>query len=110
MDQRIFFIILIIFLLTNEFYYLITNIIKYGFYLMFLIYIFKIIFPNYLKDNISNYSKDNISNYSKDNISNYSKDNISNIIKNNISNYINIDDISITKIISYFIKLIGYLF
>lgn len=60
MDSKIFFIILVIFMLSNEFYYLITNIIKYGFYFIFLIYISKIIFPNYtgsIKDIILNFDE-----------------------------------------------------
>lgn len=45
MDQKMFFIILIVFLITSEFYFMIRNIIKYGVYLLILIYIIKIINP-----------------------------------------------------------------
>ena len=46
MDQKIFFIILIVFLLTSEFYFMVRNIIKYGIYLILIIYIIKIINPD----------------------------------------------------------------
>ena len=52
MDQKIFFIILIIFLLNSEFYIIIKNIIKYSIYTVLLIYIIKIINPD-----ISDYIK-----------------------------------------------------
>ena len=54
MDQKIFFIILIVFLITSEFYFIIRNIIKYGIYLLVLMYIIKIINPN-ISDNIKNF-------------------------------------------------------
>jgi hypothetical protein len=46
MEQKLFFIILIIFLLSNEFYFLIKNILKYGLYVYFIYSILKIILPN----------------------------------------------------------------
>lgn len=46
MNEKIFFIILIIFLLTNEFYFVIKNIIKYGVYLILILYILKIVSPD----------------------------------------------------------------
>jgi hypothetical protein len=46
MNEKIFFIILIIFLLTNEFYFVIKNVIKYGGYLILIIYILKIVSPD----------------------------------------------------------------
>jgi len=45
MDQKLFFIILIVFLLTNEFYYIFMNILKYGLYSFFILYLVKIIYP-----------------------------------------------------------------
>ena len=45
MDKKIFFIILIIFILTSDFYFVIRNIIKYGLYLILIIYIIKIVNP-----------------------------------------------------------------
>jgi len=54
MDQKIFFIILIVFLLTSEFYFMIRNIIKYGIYLIILIYIIRIINPA-ISDNIKKF-------------------------------------------------------
>ena len=54
MDQKIFFIILIIFLLSSEFYFIIKNIIKYGIYLIMLIYIIKIINPD-ISNNIKTF-------------------------------------------------------
>lgn len=45
MNEKIFFIILIIFLLSNEFYFVIKNIIKYGGYLILILYILKIVSP-----------------------------------------------------------------
>jgi hypothetical protein len=57
MDQKIFFVILIIFLLTSEFYLIIKNTIKYGIYLLVIIYILKIINPNlskYIKSILNN--------------------------------------------------------
>jgi hypothetical protein len=81
MDQKIFFIILIIFLLTSEFYFIIKNIIKYGIYLIILIYIIKIINPN-----------------------------ISNSITNFINTLVNIDENSIIVNISNLIKNFKYFF
>jgi hypothetical protein len=49
MNEKIFFIILIIFLLTNEFYFVIKNIIKYGIYLILILYILKIVSPDLSK-------------------------------------------------------------
>jgi len=49
-----FFIILIVFLITSEFYFMIRNIIKYGVYLLILIYIIKIINPT-ISDNIKTF-------------------------------------------------------
>jgi hypothetical protein len=46
MNEKIFFIILIIFLLTNEFYFVIKNVIKYGVYLILILYILKIVNPD----------------------------------------------------------------
>lgn len=46
MDQKIFFIFLIIFLVTSEFYLMIRNIIVNGFYLFVSIYILKIVSPD----------------------------------------------------------------
>jgi hypothetical protein len=46
MNEKIFFIILIIFLLTNEFYFVIKNVIKYGVYLILILYILKIVSPD----------------------------------------------------------------
>ncbi len=45
MNEKIFFIILIVFLMTNEFYFTIKNIIKYGIYIILILYILKIISP-----------------------------------------------------------------
>ena len=46
MNEKIFFIILIIFLLTNEFYFVIKNVFKYGVYLILILYILKIVNPD----------------------------------------------------------------
>ena len=54
MDQKIFFIFLIVFLLTSEFYLMIRNIIIYGIYLFVIMYILKIINPN-ISDNIKSF-------------------------------------------------------
>ena len=54
MDQKMFFIILIVFLITSEFYFMIRNIIKYGVYLLILIYVIKIINPT-ISDNIKTF-------------------------------------------------------
>jgi hypothetical protein len=82
MNQKIFFIILIIFLLTNEFYSIITNIIKYGFYFILFIGLIKIINPNIaskIKNNTINIINTDISlNSSNDNL-NSSNDNLNNI-------------------------------
>jgi len=51
MDQKIFFIFLIVFLLTSEFYLMIRNIIIYGIYLFIIMYILKIINPS-ISENI----------------------------------------------------------
>jgi hypothetical protein len=77
MNEKSFFIILIIFLLTSEFYFMIRNIIKYGIYLLLIIYILKIINPKF-----------------------------SDILKNFIKSFINSDESSIMVIISKLIKLI----
>jgi hypothetical protein len=77
MNENKFFIILIIFLLTSEFYFMIRNIIKYGIYLLLIIYILKIINPKF-----------------------------SDILKNFIKSFINSDESSIMVIISKIIKLI----
>ncbi len=119
MDQRMFFIILIFFLLTNEFYYLITNIIKYGLYGLFLIYILNIIFPNYsiiiknwiiyflnsstLSNNKSLYDINNDINYDLTNDIKYD-------IKNNLTNVVNkdlLDTISKQNYISYIKRFIN---
>ena len=81
MDQKIFFIILIIFLLTSNFYSIISNIIKYGIYLILLIYIIKIVNPE-LSENI----------------------------KKIIYNLINSEDNFFIGYISYFITTIKYYF
>ena len=75
MDQNIFIIILIIFLLNSEFFFMIKNIIKYGIYLLLLIYIIKIINPD-----------------------------ISDYIKKIINGLLNSDENIIIKTISYIIK------
>jgi len=49
MDQKIFFIFLIIFLVTSEFYLMIRNIIVNGFYLFISMYVLKIISPDMSK-------------------------------------------------------------
>ena len=54
MDQKLFLIILIIFLLSNEFFFVIKNILKYGIYLIFILYIIKIISPE-LSNKIKSY-------------------------------------------------------
>ena len=54
MDQKMFFIILIVLLITSEFYFMIRNIIKYGIYLLILIYVIKIINPT-ISSNIKNF-------------------------------------------------------
>lgn len=77
MDKKIFFIILIIFILTSDFYFVIRNIIKYGLYLILIIYIIKIVNPK-----------------------------LSEQIKKIINGFINSDENIIFKYISYFIKYI----
>ncbi len=49
MNEKIFFIVLIIFLLTNEFYFVIKNVVKYGIYLILILYILKIVSPDLSK-------------------------------------------------------------
>jgi hypothetical protein len=77
MDKKIFFIILIIFILTSDFYFVIRNIIKYGLYLILIIYIIKMINPK-----------------------------LSEQIKKIIYGFINSDENVIFKYISYIIKYI----
>lgn len=77
MNQKILLIILIIFLLSSEFYYLIANIFKYGLYLIGFAYALKIISPDLLTK-----------------------------LKNILSNIINLDELSIFKYISALIKFI----
>jgi len=81
MDQKGFLIILIIFLITSEFYFMIRNIIKYGICLIVIIYIIKLINPD-----------------------------ISNNIKNFISKIINSDENIIISTFSYLIKIIKKFF
>ena len=54
MDQKIFFIFLIVFLLTSDFYLMIRNIIIYGIYLFVIMYILKIINPS-VSENIKSF-------------------------------------------------------
>jgi hypothetical protein len=77
MDKKIFFIILIIFILTSDFYFVIRNIIKYGLYLILIIYLIKMINPK-----------------------------LSEQIKKIINGFISSDENIIFKYISYFIKYI----
>lgn len=75
MDQKLFFIILIIFLLTNEFYFLIKNILKYGLYVYLIYSILKIILPNISNqfDDISKYFNSNILNFDENSLIRYGK-------------------------------------
>jgi hypothetical protein len=55
MTSDFFFLILIIFLLTNEFYFVIKNLIKYTIFLLIIIQIVNVINPNialYIKDTL----------------------------------------------------------
>jgi hypothetical protein len=83
MEQKLFFIILIIFLLTNEFYFLIKNILKYGLYVYLIYSILKIILPNISNqlNNITKYINPNNLNFDKDTLMSYGK-NIVGYIKN----------------------------
>ncbi len=54
MDQKIFFILLIIFLVTSEFYLMIRNIIINSGYLFVIMYVFKIINPD-ISNNIKSF-------------------------------------------------------
>ena len=116
MDQQMFFIILIFFLLTNEFYYLITNIIKYGLYGLILIYILNMIFPNYsiiIKNWIIyflNSSTYNLTNDINNDLQYDLTNNIKYDIKNNVNNVVNnnlLDTISKKNYISYIKKFIN---
>ena len=88
MDQKIFFIILIVFLLTSEFYFMIRNIIKYGIYLIILIYIIRIINPS-ISDNIKKFINTLINSDE-----NFIIGNISSLIKI-IKNFFKIDKLKI---------------
>lgn len=81
MDEKIFFILLVIFLVTSDFYLMIRNIIYYGICLFIIMYLFKIINPN-----------------------------ISNKIKSFLNSIINTDETSIIKILSLIIKNIKSMF
>lgn len=83
MDQKLFFIILIIFLLTNEFYFLIKNILKYGLYVYLIYSILKIILPNISNqfNDITKYINPNILNFDENTLMSYGK-NIVGYIKN----------------------------
>jgi hypothetical protein len=57
MEQKIFILIIVIFLITTQMYDVVSNIIKYGFYFILLLAIINIIQPNIyktIKENIIN--------------------------------------------------------
>ena len=95
MDQKIFFILLIVFLLTSEFYLMIRNICLYGFYLLVILYILKIISPK-MSEKIKTFLNISINTDEKSIMKN-----ISNIIKF-IKTKINVNTLNIDKLTNLF--------